>query len=96
MADDNDPALLPEGKTWLEAAKRGDVHAMKPLLAAQPRLLGYRGKGCPLGFIGHSALHWAAYAARRLQLPGTSVRGPNLRMRGPCAGPRGTVRSQRG
>ena len=36
MADDNDPALLPEGKTWLEAAKRGDVHAMKPLLAAQP------------------------------------------------------------
>ena len=58
---DNDPALLePHGKAWLEAAKRGDVHAMQPLLAAEPRLLGYCGKGCSLGFIGHSALHWAA------------------------------------
>ena len=58
---DNDPALLePHGKAWLEAAKRGDVHAMQPLLVAEPRLLGYCGKGCSLGFIGHSALHWAA------------------------------------
>ena len=58
---DNDPALLePHGKAWLDAAKRGDVHAMQPLLAAEPRLLGYCGKGCSLGFIGHSALHWAA------------------------------------
>ena len=58
---DNDAALLePHGKAWLDAAKRGDVHAMQPLLAAEPRLLGYCGKGCSLGFIGHSALHWAA------------------------------------
>ena len=58
---DNDPALLePHGKAWLDAAKRGDVHAMQPLFAAEPRLLGYCGKGCSLGFIGHSALHWAA------------------------------------
>ena len=64
MADDNDPALLPEGKAWLEAAKRGDVHAMKPLLEAQPRLLGYRGKGCSLGFISHSALHWLSVCKR--------------------------------
>jgi len=33
---------------------------MEPLLAAQPELLAYAGKGCSLGFIGHSALHWCA------------------------------------
>ena len=56
----NDEPMLPHGKEWLEAAKKGEVHAMKHLLAAHPTLLGYRGKGCSLGFIGHSALHWAA------------------------------------
>ena len=33
---------------------------MEPLLAANPALLAYQGKGCSLGFIGHSALHWSA------------------------------------
>ena len=50
----------PGGKEWLEAAKRGDRRAMEPLLKAEPSLLDYRGKGCPLGFIGHSALRAAA------------------------------------
>ena len=56
-----DAAAMPtHGKAWLEAAKRGDVAAMRPLLAADASLMSYRGKGCSLGFIGHSALHWAA------------------------------------
>jgi tetratricopeptide (TPR) repeat protein len=56
-ADDPMPA---GGREWLEAAKRGDQAAMERLLADDARLLSYRGKGCSLGFIGHSALHWAA------------------------------------
>ena len=44
---DNDPALLePHGKAWLDAAKRGDVHAMQPLLAAarrRPSFAAWRG-----------------------------------------------------
>lgn len=48
------------GQAFLEAAKKGNIHEMEPLLAANPLLLSYGGKGCSLGFIGHTALHWAA------------------------------------
>lgn len=50
----------PGGQAFLEAAKSGDIGQMEPLLQSDPSLLTYQGKGCPLGFIGHSALHWAA------------------------------------
>ena len=50
----------PNGKEFLDAAKRGDQATMESLLQAQPELLAYNGKGTSLGFIGHSALHWAA------------------------------------
>ena len=68
----------PGGKEWLEAAKRGDVGAMEPLLAANPDLLSYNGKGCSLGFIGHTALHWAAAKgqARHPRSPKADPRSP--------------------
>ena len=50
----------PGGKAWLEAAKRGDRMAMEPLLREDARVLTYNGRGCSLGMIGHTALHWAA------------------------------------
>ena len=50
----------PGGKAWLDAAKRGDRMAMEPLLREDARVLTYDGKGCSLGFIGHTALHWAS------------------------------------
>ena len=46
---------------FLEAGKRGDRAVMEPLLRAEgAALLEYNGKGCTLGFIGHTAQHWAA------------------------------------
>ena len=50
----------PNGKEFLDAAKRGDQATMESLLQAQPELLAYNVKGTSLGFIGHSALHWAS------------------------------------
>ena len=44
------------GKTWLDAAKGGQIRTMKQMLSATPALLSYRQPG-----IGNSAqLHWAA------------------------------------
>ena len=34
----------PGGKEFLEAAKEGDVEAMKPILLSNPALLSYNGK----------------------------------------------------
>ena len=60
------------GRAWLECAKRGDAGGLAGLLEAHRAtfaglLVGYRGvggqthggKGISLGFIGHTALHWA-------------------------------------
>ena len=60
-ATDADEKLGAYGREWLEAAKCGCLDAMRRLLSAHgAHLLGHRGKGCSLGFIGHSALHWSA------------------------------------
>lgn len=48
------------GVPWFDAAKAGDLATMQQLLAQEPCLLYYRGKGISYGFVGHSALHWAA------------------------------------
>lgn len=48
------------GKRWLDAAKGGDIAQLRQLLACNGALLYYRGKGISFGFVGHSALHWAA------------------------------------
>jgi len=56
----SDGPMPPHGPEWLEAAKHGDLATMERLFAANHELLSYRGKGCSLGFIAHSALHWAA------------------------------------
>ena len=45
---------------WFDAAKAGDLATMQRLLAEEPCLLYYRGKGISYGFVGHSALHWVA------------------------------------
>ena len=49
-----------EGMQWFDAAKAGDLATMQRLLAEEPCLLYYRGKGISYGFVGHSALHWVA------------------------------------
>ena len=53
---------------------------MQAILAAHPEVLSYRGKGCSLGFIGHTALHWAAAKGSVLLLDWLLERGadPNL------------------
>lgn len=56
--------------------------AMEPLLADNPELIFYKGQGCSLGFIGHSALHWCAAKgyddlARWLIAQGANVDQPN-------------------
>ena len=38
------PQPPPGGKEFLEAAKAGDIDAMKPLLLSDPALLSYNGK----------------------------------------------------
>ena len=43
-----------EIKRWCDAAKDGNVGAMRTMLAATPSLLHARGTG-----VGHTALHWA-------------------------------------
>ena len=48
------------GVQWFDAAKAGDLGTLQRLLAQEPCLLYYRGKGISYGFVGHSALHWAA------------------------------------
>ena len=48
------------GVPWFDAAKAGDLGTLQRLLAQEPCLLYYRGKGISYGFVGHSALHWAA------------------------------------
>ncbi|GLI65651.1 hypothetical protein VaNZ11_009251 [Volvox africanus] len=48
-----------EGKGWLEAARRGDLKALRRMLTGNPRLLGYQGQGTNFAFTMHSALHWA-------------------------------------
>jgi ankyrin repeat protein len=63
------PAALPPpqpamersvGRAWLDAARAGDVAALRALLAAHPSLLAYSGTGTSYAFTGNSALHWAA------------------------------------
>ena len=49
-----DPTAAPEVQ-WFQAAKAGDLGALKRLHAEQPKLLENKGRG-----IGHTALHWAA------------------------------------
>jgi len=41
-----------EGRAWLEAAKGGDVASLQRQLAANPRLLLYRGQGTKYSFTG--------------------------------------------
>jgi hypothetical protein len=48
------------GVPWFDAAKAGDLATLQRLLAQEPCLLYYRGKGISYGFVGHCALHWAA------------------------------------
>ena len=56
------PPPPPGGQEFLQAAKGGERATMEALLRDHDRatLLSYGGKGCSLGFIGHTALHWAA------------------------------------
>ena len=35
----NDEPMLPHGRDWLEAARRGDQPAMQAILAAHPEVL---------------------------------------------------------
>ena len=64
MGDPSVPAPPPGGREFLEAAKGGERAAMEALLVEHDKatLLAYGGKGCSLGFIGHTALHWACDA----------------------------------
>lgn len=48
------------GRSWLDAARYGDLHTMQSQLAAHPELLQYSGTGTSYAFTGNSALHWSA------------------------------------
>lgn len=48
------------GRSWLDAARAGDLPVLQSLLQQQPQLLNYRGAGISYAFVGNSALHWAA------------------------------------
>ena len=56
-ADADDTEEMDE-KAWLEAAKSGELKAMKAGLALDPSLLAASSPG-----IGHTALHWCALRA---------------------------------
>eukprot|EP01059_Diplonema_ambulator_P027200 TRINITY_DN4500_c0_g1_i4.p2 TRINITY_DN4500_c0_g1~~TRINITY_DN4500_c0_g1_i4.p2 ORF type:complete len:414 (+),score=118.90 TRINITY_DN4500_c0_g1_i4:86-1327(+) len=48
------------GKRWFEAVRSGDLVTLKDLLEICPALLHYHGAGITYGFVGSTALHWAA------------------------------------
>jgi hypothetical protein len=48
------------GLTFMDAAKKGDVEKVQASLLMSPDLIWYRGQTTSAGFVGHSALHWAA------------------------------------
>jgi ankyrin repeat protein len=48
------------GRSWLDAARAGDLPVLQGLLQQQPQLLNYQGAGISYAFVGNSALHWAA------------------------------------
>eukprot|EP01064_Diplonema_japonicum_P035706 TRINITY_DN7823_c0_g1_i1.p2 TRINITY_DN7823_c0_g1~~TRINITY_DN7823_c0_g1_i1.p2 ORF type:complete len:414 (+),score=69.67 TRINITY_DN7823_c0_g1_i1:1537-2778(+) len=48
------------GKRWFEAVRSSDLVTLKDLLQICPSLLHYHGVGTTYGFIGSTALHWAA------------------------------------
>eukprot|EP00878_Enallax_costatus_P037040 GHUV01041758.1.p1 GENE.GHUV01041758.1~~GHUV01041758.1.p1 ORF type:complete len:536 (+),score=182.93 GHUV01041758.1:117-1610(+) len=48
------------GRSWLDAARRGDLAAMEQLLSQHPQLMQYNGTGTSYAFTGNSALHWSA------------------------------------
>ncbi|KAJ9470928.1 Hsp70-Hsp90 organizing protein 3 [Diplonema papillatum] len=48
------------GKRWFDAARCSDFVTMSDLLELSPNLVEYRGGGTSYGFIGSTALHWAA------------------------------------
>ena len=73
------------GVPWFDAAKGGDLPTLQRLLAQEPMLLYYRGKGISYGFVGHSALHWAAakgHVAIVRWLIGECQVNPNVRNNG--------------
>ncbi|WIA11937.1 hypothetical protein OEZ85_012019 [Tetradesmus obliquus] len=48
------------GRSWLDAARAGDLRLLQALVAAHPQLLPYCGLGTSYALIGNSALHWCA------------------------------------
>jgi tetratricopeptide (TPR) repeat protein len=48
------------GRKFMDAAKNGQTEELEQLLLASPHLLWYRGQGTSYGFLGNSALHYAA------------------------------------
>eukprot|EP00755_Sulcionema_specki_P027314 Sspe_Gene.16697::Locus_5898_Transcript_2_3_Confidence_0.571_Length_1402::g.16697::m.16697 len=48
------------GKRWFDAARYGDCITVEDLLPLFPDLVNYGGGGTSYGFIGSTALHWAA------------------------------------
>lgn len=53
------------GRSWLDAARAGDLPLLQALLQQQPQLLNYRGAGISYAFVGNSALHWASAKGHR-------------------------------
>ncbi|KAJ1622044.1 hypothetical protein T492DRAFT_885937, partial [Pavlovales sp. CCMP2436] len=63
MSGADAPAYVPPvlGKDWFAAARKEDIATLKKLHeAAGEELTNYCGKGTSYGFVGNSALHWAA------------------------------------
>lgn len=58
--DDGNASASSTGRSWLDAARSGNLPAMQSQLAAQPKLLQYCGTGTTYAFTGNTALHWSA------------------------------------
>ncbi|KAF6252434.1 ankyrin repeat-containing domain protein [Scenedesmus sp. NREL 46B-D3] len=48
------------GRSWLDAARAGDLRLLQAMAATYPQLLAYCGLGTSYALIGNSALHWCA------------------------------------
>ena len=66
------------GKRWFDAVRSSDFITMKDLLPICDDLISYRGTGTSYGFIGSTAVHWAAARGSLPILTWLAENGANL------------------
>eukprot|EP01006_Ploeotia_vitrea_P028955 TRINITY_DN61584_c0_g1_i1.p1 TRINITY_DN61584_c0_g1~~TRINITY_DN61584_c0_g1_i1.p1 ORF type:complete len:438 (-),score=45.52 TRINITY_DN61584_c0_g1_i1:1211-2524(-) len=66
------------GIQWFDAARYGNIANLKKLYKSKPELLCYNGIGTVYGFIGATALHWAAARGDDLMTKWLLARGASV------------------